>query len=103
MGEKELSWPSTCAGNHEDCYVVKYVAGITLLCVCPYVYYMYDQLIRYCSAGLPREPMRISVTLPSSVNLDAYASEQWEVQAFSLHSCFMFQSYIDVTSFSVML
>lgn len=32
---------------------------------------------------LPREPMQISVRLPSSVDLDAYASEQWE--SFLLH------------------
>ncbi|KAL8103771.1 hypothetical protein AgCh_028100 [Apium graveolens] len=32
---------------------------------------------------LPREPMQINVRLPSSVDLDAYASEQWE--SFLLH------------------
>lgn len=43
-----------------------------------------------------------SVRLPSSVDLDAYASEQWEVQAFSLHSCFLFKIYIDTIQHDVL-
>lgn len=43
---------------------------------------VYDQWIGYYSGVLPREPMpsTITVRLPSSADLDAYASEQWEVQ-----------------------
>lgn len=71
----------------------------SLPCVCLDVYYMYDQWIRYCSGVLPREPMQINVRLPSSIDLDAYASEQWEVQVFSLYSCLLLQLYISLQSY----
>lgn len=59
---------------------------------------MCDLWIGYFSGVLPREPMptNITVRLPSSEDLDAYAAQQWEVCNFLIYLCIFF---LLITSF----